>query len=81
MKTTIVNSSQLGTGCWSAKRFTDGCCDCRRVETCDLPEAAKGKIKLFEAKLTKNKKKLDEDVKKYVYAQIKLAKMKKELST
>jgi hypothetical protein len=37
MQTAIVNSKDLGTNCWLAKRFTGGsrCC---RVMACNYPE-------------------------------------------
>lgn len=37
MKVAIVNSKDLGTNCWLARRFTGGsrCC---RVMTCNYPE-------------------------------------------
>lgn len=43
MKTKVVLSSEVGTGCWSAARFTGGCFDCPRVEKCKLPEAVMGR--------------------------------------
>jgi len=38
MKTAIVNSKELGTNCWSPKRFCGGRCD--RVMVCNYPEKA-----------------------------------------
>lgn len=51
MKSCIVSSSELGTDCWSAKRFTNGCYKCEYVKTCKLPEAIQGRIKLAEDEL------------------------------
>ena len=37
MKIAIVNSKDLGTNCWLARRFTGGS-KCCRVMTCNYPE-------------------------------------------
>lgn len=34
MRTAIVKSSELGTECWSAKRFVGECFKCDKYETC-----------------------------------------------
>jgi hypothetical protein len=38
MKHKVIKSSELGTNCWRAVRFTGG--ECQRVESCQYPEKA-----------------------------------------
>lgn len=45
MKSKTVNIKDLGTDCWSAKRFTGGCYECDKVQTCKLKEGRLGHAK------------------------------------
>lgn len=58
MKHVIVKASQLGTECWSAKRFTGHCHECPRVEKCTLPEAKVGKINYYNIRIASAKSKI-----------------------
>jgi len=60
MKYKIVTSSELGTDCWSAKRFTGYCHKCNHVRTCKLPEAIQGRIELAKNNVLKIEEKYHE---------------------
>jgi hypothetical protein len=53
MKVAIVNSKDLGTVCWSARRFCGSCDECDRVYACKLPEAGNGRLALYYKRLEK----------------------------
>jgi len=38
MKAQIIKSSELGTNCWSPKRFAHNCASCQRYDRCKYPE-------------------------------------------
>lgn len=38
MKSVIINSSELGTNCWSALRLVKQCFKCRYYDRCKYPE-------------------------------------------
>jgi hypothetical protein len=68
IKTAIVNSKELGTNCWLAKRFTGGsrCC---RVMDCTYPE--KRTCKAVDAEieyLQSQKQTLSENIDKKIAA-------------
>ena len=71
MKAVVIKSSQLGTQCWLAKRFTGSCDTCEKCRPekghrrCELPEA-----KLGRAKQRKQRK---------AYLKQQIAEMQKEL--
>jgi len=44
----IVDSSELDTGCWDARRYCDACDTCDRVMTCKVPEATPHRIRILE---------------------------------
>lgn len=54
MKAKSVKQSELGTNCWSPKRFFGECHECDRVEHCKYSgtgedvAAARGRLKLAE---------------------------------
>lgn len=58
MKCKVITSSNLGTDCWSTKRFIGECHICDRVQRCNLPEAKKGRIRIAKAKVFEAKNKL-----------------------
>ena len=43
MKSTVINSSQLGINCWSAKRFVNSCYKCSYYRYCKYPERVANK--------------------------------------
>lgn len=43
MKSIVINSSQLGTHCWSAFRFGNSCYQCRAYNHCKYSERVSNK--------------------------------------
>jgi len=43
MKATIITLNQLGTNCWSAKRFINSCYKCTHYRCCEYPERVSNK--------------------------------------
>ncbi len=62
MKHTVIRSSQLGQ-CWSALRFTKQCHQCKRVDTCKLPESEQGRLSNAKTKVEEAREKLKVAVK------------------
>jgi len=57
MESRSVNSSELGTECWSAKRIFKKCEECKHVLKCKLPEATLGRAEYWERKAQEEHKK------------------------
>ena len=77
-KCVIVSSKALGTDCWSARRFTGHCYQCRQVDSkyaqCPLPEAKVGRVVKAQEKVRQAQEHLDK-------VQKELAQREKELAT
>ena len=58
--TVIVHSSIVDTRCWSAKRFLNKCEDCSMVNSCEVPCAVGGRIKLAQAKISSAQNRIQE---------------------
>jgi len=60
MNSTVISSKQLDNKCWSAKRFLDQCEKCNLVQSCDLPSASQGRIKILQNRVVKAKTEIAE---------------------
>ena len=68
MKYAEVKSSDLGTKCWSPKRFNDSCHECSMVKQCikvyGFESAKKGMVTKMKNDASEKYKKAQEDLRK-----------------
>lgn len=70
-KFAAINSSDLGSECWAPKRHFGDCHECHKVQTCRLPEGAKGRMDLELKRLNVLKRAMERQQKVYNDAVVK----------